>query len=280
MPPKDTCIRRKKLKSKRPKSSDEVEEVSSEALEKLNKLSQNMMARFGLDLEDVMPEGCPPEKEGQDIVDNQAESIQESFAEEKIEPEPEPNEPEVIVFNMTHNKSSNSKTQYKRFMSSKVKAIDQIPKAVPNPKQDDPEEEENLKLDAELNELLKNPNFVERVAASQLTGKARRKFQLQQLVKLGCKPPKAPQHPLKFQLETLANKKRKIETQLEKAKEEGTYTKSLKHALEKDLPKKKVKKIGALKTSMGRVRDGIIYVSKAQVRRNADDEVFKRGLRK
>ncbi|KAJ9075526.1 hypothetical protein DSO57_1035252 [Entomophthora muscae] len=258
----------KKVQSKRPRNSDASDDFKKEALEKLNRMSQSFLEGIGLDLNTIKPKHSEPQEELNFTTPSSQNALKE-LAEEAIL-DKKNKVPEVVVFNPISSTKTTSKAEYKQFMSSKIKVLDAPLKiAAPVSKKQDKEDQDNIKYDAELNDLLTNSRLIERLAASELTGKARRKHQYQQLNQLGCKKTKDHHNPTNVRFEMLSHKRRKNEELVEKAKEEGNYHKSLRHLFDADMPKKKAKSNDGLRTSMGKFQDGVLHISKAHIKRNA-----------
>jgi len=101
--------------------------------------------------------------------------------------------PEVVVFDAskvdrkTSASAGGTEFNFKKFMSSKISKLDEVPPPQEQPltAEDKAEELENKKNDAELHSLIKTSRLLEQYNADHLDGAERRRHQRDQLVSLG-----------------------------------------------------------------------------------------------
>ncbi|KAL7746407.1 Pre-mRNA-splicing factor ATP-dependent RNA helicase PRP16 [Sorochytrium milnesiophthora] len=210
--------------------------------------------------------------------------------------------PQVVVYDgSTSSKppSSFARADFKAFMSAKISKLhredDELINGRRKPKtKEETEEAENVKRDRELDDLLKTSQLIEQYASEQLYGRDRQTYQLQKLAQLGAKGAGTQKMPQKHRIGMAVAAQKRNAKALEQAKELGLYHASIKsrynaadelvrNATSKSkassiidmsgLLKKKVQ-VGVskradrgLKTSAGKFKNGILHISKDDIRR-------------
>ncbi|KAG0307024.1 hypothetical protein BGZ98_001217 [Dissophora globulifera] len=168
---------------------------------------------------------------------------------------------------------------FKKFMSSKISKLDEAPAPMENPltAEEKAEELENKKNDVELHSLIKASRLLEQYNADQLDGADRRRHQRDQLVNLGIQKKEAIRVPLQIGLGMMAKKRERDLRELEEAKNNGTYHKSIKHTFAAAGGKKKEKPRSerGLKTSMGRFKNGTLTLTEKEIK-----SVQREGVKK
>ncbi|KAF8929840.1 hypothetical protein BGZ58_008662 [Dissophora ornata] len=196
---------------------------------------------------------------------------------------------EVVVFDaskvdrkgLSTSSSSGGGTEFsfKKFMSSKISKLDEAPPPMENPltAEEKAEELENKKNDVELHSLIKASRLLEQYNADQLDGADRRRHQLDQLVSLGVQKKEKVKVPLTIGFGMIAKKRERDLKELEEAKNNGTYHKSIKHTFAAAGGKKKEKPRSerGLKTSMGRFKNGMLTLTEKEIK-----SVQREGVKK
>ncbi|KAF9426341.1 hypothetical protein BGZ94_006656 [Podila epigama] len=168
---------------------------------------------------------------------------------------------------------------FKKFMSSKISKLDEAPAPMENPltAQEKAEELENKRNDAELHSLIKNSRLLEQYNAEHLDGVDRRRHQRDQLVSLGIQKKEKIRVPFQISLGMMAKQRERDVKELEEAKNNGTYHKSIKHTFAAAGGKKKERSRSdrGLKTSMGRFKNGTLVLSEREIK-----SVQREGVKK
>ncbi|KAG0000723.1 hypothetical protein BGZ80_008232 [Entomortierella chlamydospora] len=194
--------------------------------------------------------------------------------------------PEVVVFDASKvggGKGSASAGgmdfSFKKFMSSKISKLDEAPPPIENPLTAEEKEEElqNKRNDAELHSLIKASRLLEQYNADQLDGVERRRHQRDQLVSLGIQKKEKIRVPLQIGLGMMAKKRERDLKELEEAKNNGMYHKSIKHTFAAAGGKKKERPRSerGLKTSMGRFKNGMLTLTEKEIK-----SVQREGVKK
>ncbi|KAF9178805.1 hypothetical protein BGZ50_007458 [Haplosporangium sp. Z 11] len=194
--------------------------------------------------------------------------------------------PEVVVFDAskmdrkgTSSSSGGTEFSFKKFMSSKISKLDEAPPPMENPMTADEkaEELENKRNDTELHSLIKASRLLEQYSAEQLDGVERRRHQRDQLISLGIQKKEKVKVPLQISFGMMAKQRERDIKELEEAKNNGTYHKSIKHTFAAAGGKKKEKSRSdrGLKTSMGRFKNGVLTLTEKEIK-----SVQREGVRK
>ncbi|KAG0248502.1 hypothetical protein BG011_010212 [Mortierella polycephala] len=194
--------------------------------------------------------------------------------------------PEVVVFDAskmdrkgTSSSSGGTEFSFKKFMSSKISKLDEAPPPTENPLTADEkaEELENRRNDTELHSLIKASRLLEQYSAEQLDGVDRRRHQRDQLISLGIQKKEKIKVPLQIGFGMMAKQRERDIKELEEAKNNGTYHKSIKHTFAAAGGKKKEKSRSdrGLKTSMGRFKNGVLTLTGKEIK-----SVQREGVRK
>ncbi|KAG0364564.1 hypothetical protein BC939DRAFT_456224 [Gamsiella multidivaricata] len=191
--------------------------------------------------------------------------------------------PEVVVFDASslNRKSTTASTEFnfKKFMSSKISKLDEAPAPFENPltAEEKAEEIENKRNDTELHSLIKASRLLEQYNADQLDGADRRKHQREQLERLGIQKKEKIKVPLQISFGMMAKQRERDLKELEEAKNNGTYHKSIKHTFAAAGGKKKEKPRSerGLKTSMGRFKNGMLTLTEREIK-----SVQREGVKK
>ncbi|KAJ1671739.1 hypothetical protein EV182_007473, partial [Spiromyces aspiralis] len=134
------------------------------------------------------------------------------------------------------------------------------------------QESEDDVLDRQVSMLMANSaSLIENVSASQLTGKDRKKHNLERLTKLGLKAPKAEHAPRNIRYEKEKYRQSLAKKQLQDAKDRGVLTDTVKKEIQngilgKKQPKQK-QRVRGLKETIGRYRDGTLTISQKDIER-------------
>ncbi|KAF9907874.1 hypothetical protein BX616_000308 [Lobosporangium transversale] len=186
--------------------------------------------------------------------------------------------PEVVVFDASKvDRKGSSATStggtefnFKKFMSSKVSKLDEAPAPMETPltSEEKAEELENKRNDAELHNLIKASRLLEQYNADQLDGVERRRHQRDQLVSLGIQKKEKIKTPLQISFGMIAKQRERDLKELEEAKNNGMYHKSIKHTFAAAGGKKKEKPRSerGLKTSMGRYKNGMLTLTEREIK--------------
>ncbi|KAF9199368.1 hypothetical protein BGZ49_010521 [Haplosporangium sp. Z 27] len=198
--------------------------------------------------------------------------------------------PEVVVFDaskVVDRKSSSSggmDFSFKKFMSSKISKLDEAPPPMENPltAEEKAEELENKRNDAELHSLIKASRLLEQYNADQLDGAERRRHQREQLVNLGIQKKENIKVPLPISFGMIAKKRERDLKELEEAKNNGMYHKSIKHTFAAAGGKKKERPRSerGLKTSMGRFKNGMLTLTEKEIKSVQREGVKKKATGK
>ncbi|KFH67372.1 hypothetical protein MVEG_06106 [Podila verticillata NRRL 6337] len=168
---------------------------------------------------------------------------------------------------------------FKKFMSSKISKLDEAPAPIENPltAEEKAEELENKRNDAELHSLIKASRLLEQYNADQLDGADRRRHQRDQLVNLGIQKKEKVKVPFQISLGMMAKQRERDIKDLEEAKNNGTYHKSIKHTFAAAGGKKKEKSRSdrGLKSSMGRFKNGTLILTEKEIK-----SVQREGVKK
>ncbi|KAF9104529.1 hypothetical protein BGX27_010058 [Mortierella sp. AM989] len=192
--------------------------------------------------------------------------------------------PEVVVFDASKvGKSSASAGgmdfSFKKFMSSKISKLDEAPPPMENPltAEEKEEELENKRNDAELHSLIKASRLLEQYNADQLDGVERRRHQRDQLVSLGIQKKEKIKVPLQIGFGMISKQRERDVKELEEAKNNGMYHKSIKHTFAAAGGKKKERPRSerGLKTSMGRFKNGMLTLTEKEIK-----SVQREGVKK
>ncbi|KAG0207153.1 hypothetical protein BGX28_001543 [Mortierella sp. GBA30] len=194
--------------------------------------------------------------------------------------------PEVVVFDASKvdrkgSSASGGGTEFsfKKFMSSKISKLDEAPPPVENPltAEEKAEELENKRNDAELHSLIKASRLLEQYNADQLDGVERRRHQRDQLINLGIQKKENIRTPLQISFGMMAKQRERDLKELEEAKNNGTYHKSIKHTFAAAGGKKKEKPRSdrGLKSSMGRFKNGMLTLTEKEIK-----SVQREGVKK
>ncbi|KAG0055352.1 hypothetical protein BGZ83_008872 [Gryganskiella cystojenkinii] len=191
--------------------------------------------------------------------------------------------PEVVVFDASKvdRKTAGSSTEFnfKKFMSSKISKLDEAPAPMENPltAEEKAEELEHKKNDTELHSLIKSSRLLEQYTADHLDGVERRRHQRDQLVSLGIQKKEKLKVPFQMSMGMMAKQRERDIKELEEAKNNGTYHKSIKHTFAAAGGKKKEKSRSdrGLKTSMGRFKNGTLVLTEKEIK-----SVQREGVKK
>ncbi|KAM3586997.1 hypothetical protein VKS41_002044 [Umbelopsis sp. WA50703] len=179
--------------------------------------------------------------------------------------------PEVVVFSDSTTKKTvtgTSKAEYKAFMSSKVSKMEAPPPPPPKSVKELEEEEENLAHDRELKELLATSKLLEEYELEEMTGKERRRHNMNKLETLGVKKSKAPKMPIQMRLGMDQKHKEREQKKLQEAKDIGLYDKSLKHLYAAAVkPKEKKSRDKGITSGIGKMRGSTLTLSKNEIKR-------------
>ncbi|KAF9368305.1 hypothetical protein CPB97_004748 [Podila verticillata] len=173
---------------------------------------------------------------------------------------------------------------FKKFMSSKISKLDEAPAPMENPltAEEKAEELENKRNDAELHSLIKASRLLEQYNADQLDGADRRRHQRDQLVNLGIQKKEKVKVPFQISLGMMAKQRERDIKDLEEAKNNGTYHKSIKHTFAAAGGKKKEKSRSdrGLKSSMGRFKNGTLILTEKEIKSVQREGVKKKTPKK
>ncbi|KAI9284446.1 hypothetical protein BC943DRAFT_325663 [Umbelopsis sp. AD052] len=194
------------------------------------------------------------------------------------------NGPKVVVFAEAVKKTITgaSKADYKAFMSSKVSKMEAPPPPPPKSVKEMEEEEENLAHDRELKELLATSKLLEEYEMEEMSGKERRKFNMNKLESLGVKKSKPEQRPIAMRLGMEKKQKERDEKKLQHAKNIGMYDKSMKHLYAAaSKPKERKRRDRGIDSGIGKMQGSTLTLSKTEIKRvNRQDMKPKAGKRK
>ncbi|KAF9570140.1 hypothetical protein EC968_002158 [Mortierella alpina] len=194
--------------------------------------------------------------------------------------------PQVVVFDAskvdrkgTSASGGGAEFSFKKFMSSKISKLDEAPPPMENPltAEEKAEELENKRNDAELHSLIKASRLLEQYNADQLDGVERRRHQRDQLVSLGIQKKENVRVPLQISFGMMSKQRERDMKELEEAKNNGTYHKSIKHTFAAAGGKKKEKSRSdrGLKSSMGRFKNGMLTLTEKEIK-----SVQREGVKK
>ncbi|KAI8580733.1 hypothetical protein K450DRAFT_235699 [Umbelopsis ramanniana AG] len=192
--------------------------------------------------------------------------------------------PEVVVFAEAVKKTitGSSKADYRAFMSSKVAKMEAPPPPPPKSVKEMEEEEENLAHDRELKELLATSKLLEEYEMEEMSGKERRKFNMNKLESLGVKKSKPEQRPIAMRLGMEKKQKERDEKKLQHAKNIGMYDKSMKHLYAAaSKPKERKRRDRGIDSGIGKMQGSTLTLSKTEIKRvNRQDMKLKAIKRK
>ncbi|KAF9580358.1 hypothetical protein BGW38_003035 [Lunasporangiospora selenospora] len=167
--------------------------------------------------------------------------------------------PEVVVFDgskiggggassSTSSSSSSLDFNFKKFMSSKIDKLDEVPPPMQTPMTDQEKQEEieNKRNDVELHSLIKASRLLEQYTADQLDGADRRRHQREQLVKLGIQKKSGNKIPYKVGIGMKDKQRERDVKELEEAE--------------------KSRSDRGLKSSMGRFKGGMLTLTQKEIR--------------
>ncbi|KAF9305779.1 hypothetical protein BGZ74_008858 [Mortierella antarctica] len=173
---------------------------------------------------------------------------------------------------------------FKKFMSSKISKLDEAPAPMENPltAEEKAEELENKRNDAELHSLIKASRLLQQYNADQLDGAERRRHQRDQLVNLGIQKKEKIKVPFQISIGMMAKQRERDIKELEEAKNNGTYHKSIKHTFAAAGGKKKEKSRSdrGLKSSMGRFKNGTLILTEKEIKSVQREGVKKKTPKK
>ncbi|KAF9325548.1 hypothetical protein BG006_010979 [Podila minutissima] len=173
---------------------------------------------------------------------------------------------------------------FKKFMSSKISKLDEAPAPMENPltAEEKAEELENKRNDTELHSLIKASRLLEQYNADQLDGAERRRHQRDQLVNLGIQKKEKIKVPFQISIGMMAKQRERDIKELEEAKNNGTYHKSIKHTFAAAGGKKKEKSRSdrGLKSSMGRFKNGTLILTEKEIKSVQREGVKKKTPKK
>ncbi|KAG0074742.1 hypothetical protein BGZ93_001516 [Podila epicladia] len=198
---------------------------------------------------------------------------------------------EVVVFDAskvgskgTSSSAGGTEFNFKKFMSSKISKLDEAPAPMENPltAEEKAEELENKRNDAELHSLIKASRLLEQYNADQLDGAERRRHQRDQLVNLGIQTKEKIKVPFQISIGMMAKQRERDIKELEEAKNNGTYHKSIKHTFAAAGGKKKEKSRSdrGLKSSMGRFKNGTLILTEKEIKSVQREGVKKKTPKK
>ncbi|KAG0033626.1 hypothetical protein BGZ81_007884 [Podila clonocystis] len=198
---------------------------------------------------------------------------------------------EVVVFDASKvggkgasSSAGGTEFNFKKFMSSKISKLDEAPAPMENPltAEEKAEELENKRNDAELHSLIKASRLLEQYNADQLDGAERRRHQREQLVNLGIQKKEKIKVPFQISIGMMAKQRERDIKELEEAKNNGTYHKSIKHTFAAAGGKKKEKSRSdrGLKSSMGRFKNGTLILSEKEIKSVQREGVKKKTPKK
>ncbi|KAF9314123.1 hypothetical protein BG003_004497 [Podila horticola] len=199
---------------------------------------------------------------------------------------------EVVVFDAskvggkgaTSSSAGGTEFSFKKFMSSKISKLDEAPAPMENPltAEEKAEELENKRNDAELHSLIKASRLLEQYNADQLDGADRRRHQRDQLVNLGIQKKEKIKVPFQISIGMMAKQRERDIKELEEAKNNGTYHKSIKHTFAAAGGKKKEKSRSdrGLKSSMGRFKNGTLILTEKEIKSVQREGVKKKTPKK
>ncbi|KAG0332181.1 hypothetical protein BG004_001358 [Podila humilis] len=179
----------------------------------------------------------------------------------------------------TSSGTGSTEFNFKKFMSSKISKLDEAPAPMENPltAEEKAEEKEMKRNDAELHTLIKASRLLEQYNADQLDGADRRRHQRDQLVNLGVQKKSKLKVPFQISLGMMSKQRERDIKELEEAKNNGTYHKSIKHTFAAAGGKKKEKSRSdrGLKSSMGRFKNGTLVLTEKEIK-----SVQREGVKK
>ncbi|KAJ2959372.1 hypothetical protein NQZ79_g5151 [Umbelopsis isabellina] len=186
--------------------------------------------------------------------------------------------PQVVVFSDSTSKKTvtgTSKAEYKAFMSSKVSKMEAPPPPPPKSVKELEEEEENQAHDRELKELLATSKLLEEYVSpcmykelEEMTGKERRRHNMNKLETLGVKKSKALKMPIQMRLGMDQKQKEREQKKLQEAKDIGLYDKSLKHLYAAAVkPKDNKPRDKGITSGIGKMRGSTLTLSKNEIKR-------------
>ncbi|KAI8905867.1 integral peroxisomal membrane peroxin-domain-containing protein [Gorgonomyces haynaldii] len=167
--------------------------------------------------------------------------------------------PQVVVFEEKRPTIKRDKRLERQLKSSVIK------KETQPTQQQKKEDKEDDQRDKELMELIKTSQLIEQY--TDLVGKDRLKYQKKKLVQLGAQRERNQRAPLPIRMGMKRKAEERVENQIQEAKQTGMFTKSLKSRLEQSetllqRKEKREKRDKGLTGSMGRIKDGVMNVSK------------------
>ncbi|KAI1314981.1 hypothetical protein EDD11_001417 [Mortierella claussenii] len=199
--------------------------------------------------------------------------------------------PQIVVFDASKvdrkggaGSASGAEFNFKKFMSSKISKLDEAPPPLENPltAEEKAEELENKKNDTELHSLIKASRLLEQYSADQMDGVERRRHQRDQLISLGIQKKEKVKVPLQIGFGMMAKQRERDLKELEEAKNNGMYHKSIKHTFAAAGGKKKERPRSerGLKTSMGRFKNGMLTLSEREIKAVQREGVKKKPGKK
>ncbi|KAJ3377028.1 hypothetical protein HDU92_008687 [Lobulomyces angularis] len=196
---------------------------------------------------------------------------------------------QVVVhtdFKAQNNTSGNISSNFRNFMSSKIKNVSGTKQKRQKLDDEDETEKEDRKNDRELKEMIANSKLIEEYTASELYGKDRRLYLKNKLAELGGRPEtshakKAPTRiRLGMEKKILEDAKKK----LQEAKDMGLYHEKTKHIYSDEVLKKGKGNIkrkswgeGGLKQNFGTFSNGVLKISKKEIEMNTSKRGGSKG---
>ncbi|KAJ1555435.1 hypothetical protein HK096_010301 [Nowakowskiella sp. JEL0078] len=215
----------------------------------------------------------------QNYVDISDSESDDSVAENSFDSS-RPKTPQVVVFSDTSTSKNVglvfNKREKRAFMSSKL--TEQLETKKPVSTKEIAEDEEDIKNNRELMDILKMSKLVEQFTADDLTGKARRNYIQQKITELGGKPAKPQKASLSMAIGLQRVAKERNQKRIQEAKDLGMYHSSLKHHYE-DIDKRNEKETSrkAFRRSqkdrvdivdgggIGKFKNGVLRISKKDI---------------
>ncbi|KAI8069433.1 hypothetical protein BC940DRAFT_297732 [Gongronella butleri] len=180
--------------------------------------------------------------------------------------------PQVVVFDgsaLTARPVVESKAAKKAFLAGKAN-IEDIPANDNNAALDDEEgsdnENENIRKDKELKDLLATSRLLEEYQVDEMSGKERRKHMMGKMEQLGMKAAKQEKRPLEMRLGMMSKDKERQQKKLQEAKDVGLYDKSLRHLYVKTKKKERQRDPGVT-GGVGKMKGATLTISKHELSR-------------
>ncbi|KAI8058420.1 hypothetical protein BDF22DRAFT_38969 [Syncephalis plumigaleata] len=271
-------------------SRTEIDENA--ALQKLSAFGAQFMAALGV--EHSAPNGEQEQSNESSVENDDSDSYASSEDEGETTKQAIANnrsvedtkQVEVMVFKdpTVQRTATSNRHDYKSFMSSKIEKINEEKTIMkPKSKEEQQEEIEDRIHDKELDDLLQSSNLIERIATEKLEGKDRRKFLQGKMVELGAKPVHGKGRlPFNVHVGIQESRKKKVDQQLEEARNLGMYRNSLRRELEDRMGVKRkkqdaVRKDRGIKMATGKYKDGALHISTGELQRIARDNGASSG---